>query len=542
MIRDIWTPSLVEILPPSILRDSKLRASAEALDLELQKLSLAAREALLLPRLDELPHAVLDQLASQYHVDFYEPTEMDLETKRKLIRNSIYEHRIKGTKFAVENLLSKITAGAEVQEWFEYNGRPYYFRVNLKGLRDYDDNGETFMRMIEATKNARSWLDDIIFDLSKEHPDQILNVALINLLQGWYFYDQRYREKIVQPVRFIQCELLHGVEQFDICGRDTTIRARHVKHTGIAELVHGKIRYDFENEIPDEDTVEKFERYMLRRWQEFNLNPIVEQYRHGLHGPEAEPVIAGDITRKSKHKLRIGFGELIRGSLRFTPDIQAPPPEVEDIVQQLIHPIYSDITEQTHGEISYDLGGETSDITQRLTHTHYAEVTEQTHGEISYPMSDNIGGDITQRLSDTYRSGIFEGTSGEVRFGDISPDITRKLSHSYGLSVAKRVHGTIRFEFEGFTADEDDDEIIPIDRDFLRLYWKFPVITNSGELKTRIRTQTILDPRQDLTASEIKSLSKVGTSGEIFVWGKDNIPTTGILRATYIHKKETKII
>ena len=63
--------SLVKILPPSILKDSKLRAAAEALDFELQKLSLAARETLFLPRLDELPHKILDQLAAQYHVDFF---------------------------------------------------------------------------------------------------------------------------------------------------------------------------------------------------------------------------------------------------------------------------------------------------------------------------------------------------------------------------------------------------------------------------------------------------------------------------------------
>ena len=173
MLRDIWTLSLVEILPQSILQDSKLKASAEALDFELQKLSMATREALFIPRIDELSHEVLDLLANQFHVDFYEPTEMEIDTKRSLIRSSIYEHRIKGTRGAVERLLNKITSGATVEEWFNYGGRPGYFRVNLKGLRDYGDEGETFMRMINATKNERSWLDDILFDLTREHPDII---------------------------------------------------------------------------------------------------------------------------------------------------------------------------------------------------------------------------------------------------------------------------------------------------------------------------------------------------------------------------------
>lgn len=120
MIQGIKEVSLLSILPPVILKDEKMKAAAQALDLHLKKLSADARLVLHLPRLDELPNEVLDELAWQYHCDFYEPAEMDLETKRALIRESLHQHRVKGTKYAVEKLLNTITRGAKVQEWYEY--------------------------------------------------------------------------------------------------------------------------------------------------------------------------------------------------------------------------------------------------------------------------------------------------------------------------------------------------------------------------------------------------------------------------------------
>ena len=71
MIQGINEVSLLSILPTIILKDEKLKAAAQALDAELQRLSADARLVLHLPRLDELPNEVLDELAYQYHVDFF---------------------------------------------------------------------------------------------------------------------------------------------------------------------------------------------------------------------------------------------------------------------------------------------------------------------------------------------------------------------------------------------------------------------------------------------------------------------------------------
>lgn len=165
MSKDLQSISLLDILPPNLLADEQINAAAQALDDELQKITAATKEALLLPRLDELPEEVINLLAWQWHVDFYEPVGMDIETKRRLIKNSIAWHRIKGTPAAVEEVVSAIFDTSHVQEWFEYGGKPYHFKVVTEDVTTDEDVLERMRRAIHAAKNARSWLETVEFIL-----------------------------------------------------------------------------------------------------------------------------------------------------------------------------------------------------------------------------------------------------------------------------------------------------------------------------------------------------------------------------------------
>ena len=165
MSKELQHTSLLDILPPNLLRDEQIKTAAQALDAELQKITEATKEALLLPRLDELPEAVIDFLAWQWHVDFYEPVGMDIETKRKLIKNSIAWHRIKGTPAAVEQVVSAVFDTSHVQEWFEYGGKPYHFKVITEDVTTDQDVLSQMRRAINVAKNTRSWLETIEFIL-----------------------------------------------------------------------------------------------------------------------------------------------------------------------------------------------------------------------------------------------------------------------------------------------------------------------------------------------------------------------------------------
>lgn len=162
----IWTPNLLDVMPESLLRDPKLRASAEALSVELAKLSAATREVLHIPRLDELSGKILDHLNEQVHTDFYEPLFLSDEQKRSLIRNSIAWHRIKGTPAAVEEVVNRMFDNARVVEWFDYGGEPYHFKLETNEFRAEPEEIATLLRMINVAKNVRSVLDDITIDYS----------------------------------------------------------------------------------------------------------------------------------------------------------------------------------------------------------------------------------------------------------------------------------------------------------------------------------------------------------------------------------------
>lgn len=212
---------------------------------------------------------------------------MSLEVKRSLIRSSIFEHRIKGTRGAVERLLNKITSGATVEEWFNYGGRPGYFRVNLKGLRDYGDEGETFMRMINATKNERSWLDDILFDLTREHPDITYYVGLLDSWQGKISYRHNTDQFARQSLQVIHSEIVSGKITHGLSAERK--RRGTVKRAGFAMLIHGRIRFDCTREQQqDEYDRADFERYLRSRWAKFKQNPVIKYYSHHGHDWDGE--------------------------------------------------------------------------------------------------------------------------------------------------------------------------------------------------------------------------------------------------------------
>lgn len=63
---------LQQILPSSVASDKTVQDIAKAISAKLQLINRQTELILLLPRLDELSEALIDELAWQYHVDFYD--------------------------------------------------------------------------------------------------------------------------------------------------------------------------------------------------------------------------------------------------------------------------------------------------------------------------------------------------------------------------------------------------------------------------------------------------------------------------------------
>lgn len=179
MSKSLSEVSFVEILPPSIAGDATIRAAAQALDAELQAVLAASRNVLLWARIDEMSEAVLTHLAARLHVDVWDPA-WSMERKRTAVRNAVQVHRYKGTAQAVRLALEPF-ADVRMEEWFEYGGSPYNFRVLVDTQVESASLYLAIRKAVSAVKNVRSHFEAIRL------PRQSVGAAgMVGILQVGY--------------------------------------------------------------------------------------------------------------------------------------------------------------------------------------------------------------------------------------------------------------------------------------------------------------------------------------------------------------------
>ena len=153
-----------KLLPPSLAKDKTLNAVAESLDTQLQKVWEELVNVIIYPRIDEIDNEeLLDLLGWQFHIEGWDLAKT-VEEKRKLIKSAIELYRYKGTPYAIKKVLEALGLQGEVKEWFEYNGKPYHFKVDL-GAQNREITPELrdkLLRLINEYKNERSWLEELI--------------------------------------------------------------------------------------------------------------------------------------------------------------------------------------------------------------------------------------------------------------------------------------------------------------------------------------------------------------------------------------------
>lgn len=162
MIR-IQEIQLIDILPEPLKKDKTIAAIAKVLQKYIDENYSYIRRLLILPNIDDITdERLIDHLAYQFHVDFYDQY-LDIDKKKELVKNAIFHHRKKGTVIAVEETLYTIFGRSKLEEWFEYGGDPYHFRINIEATEEgvSESSLEKLDRLINAYKNTRSWLEHI---------------------------------------------------------------------------------------------------------------------------------------------------------------------------------------------------------------------------------------------------------------------------------------------------------------------------------------------------------------------------------------------
>lgn len=161
--------NLLRALPEVLRNDESMAALAASVAQVLARRPEEIQRLAIYPRIDELPEELLDILAYDFKVDWWD-ADYTLEEKRRTLKDSWRVHRMLGTKAAVELAISAIFPEVRVSEWFEYGGDPYHFRLSIDVSKE-DTDSDRYQRVLERVnfyKNLRSHLDEIVYIIQAE--------------------------------------------------------------------------------------------------------------------------------------------------------------------------------------------------------------------------------------------------------------------------------------------------------------------------------------------------------------------------------------
>ena len=158
---DLSDVSLLNILPPNLAKDKNVQMAVKAFDEVLREIIAKIPGVSIIPKISEITdHLLLDLLAWQFHCDFYNP-ELSIDAKREVVLKSLDWHTRKGTPSVIEEVVSAVISGAEVEEWFLSGGPPYTFQVITEQTLANTEDIKKLYDAISSVKNTRSWLDAI---------------------------------------------------------------------------------------------------------------------------------------------------------------------------------------------------------------------------------------------------------------------------------------------------------------------------------------------------------------------------------------------
>lgn len=149
--------------PPALRQDESMLALGRLVAEELHITAGETKKNIIYANIEELSETWLDVLAYDLHVDWYD-YDYPIEAKRAIIRDSVRVHQKLGTKAAVEMALGGIHPQSEIEEWFDYDGEPFCFRIVLDTTKsrvaaDYDE----IVRTVDIYKRLTAHLDGLYY-------------------------------------------------------------------------------------------------------------------------------------------------------------------------------------------------------------------------------------------------------------------------------------------------------------------------------------------------------------------------------------------
>lgn len=164
---------------PSFLRDdSAVGPFIKMFSNQMQKFIKNFEKVLIFCNIDNLPENILDILAYDLHIDWYD-CDYSIEKKRVCVKESIIVHSKLGTAKSVISAIKAVLPDAEITEWFSYGGKPKRFKIEVNNATVTMAQIEKVVKDIEYTKKLSAVLDKLILNTEPE-PMQISSAIYIH--------------------------------------------------------------------------------------------------------------------------------------------------------------------------------------------------------------------------------------------------------------------------------------------------------------------------------------------------------------------------
>lgn len=161
---DIRDGTTLDLLPEALRKSPEIQAQSYAFHETIKMLLDKIDRAKLYAGIDILPEEIVDLLAEEFRAQYYDGS-MSLQKKREAVKKAMQWYKKAGTLSAVDELVGFMYGEHKVHEWFQYDGQPYTFRVEIMGLdvQITEKGMKNFLSALQKVKNTRSLLEAIIF-------------------------------------------------------------------------------------------------------------------------------------------------------------------------------------------------------------------------------------------------------------------------------------------------------------------------------------------------------------------------------------------
>lgn len=170
---------MTDALPHILAKEPWAQALAYAVNNQLGRLLTYADGVMVLASITKMPDTVLDVLAAELRLPYYDPT-YSTAIKRELIRGGLQYWATVGTPESLTKILINIFGDAEIEEWFEYGGEPGYFRILTTNPNVTGETLEQFRKTAQDVKRLSAWMEEVLVDLGL--PNMVFT-------QGFVLYD-----------------------------------------------------------------------------------------------------------------------------------------------------------------------------------------------------------------------------------------------------------------------------------------------------------------------------------------------------------------